>query len=110
MMLLAWSVIALGAALLALAAFGVLKLPDALTRQHAATKAATLALGVMIAGLAMLEASAAWWTRLALLLVVLMLTVPLTSHALGRAAARADTLRSRHTTQPTKTGPPAGEE
>lgn len=89
MTLVAWSAIALGAALLAIAAFGVLELPGALARQHAATKAATLGLGVMIAGLAMLEPSAAWWTRLALLLLVLMLTVPLASHALARAAAKS---------------------
>ena len=37
----------LGMVLLVIAAVGLLRLPDALSRQHAATKAATLALGVL---------------------------------------------------------------
>lgn len=82
-----WVVITIGAALLAVAAFGVLRLPDALARQHAATKAATLALGVIIVGVALVQPSSAWLGRLALLAVVLILTVPIASHALARAAA-----------------------
>lgn len=90
----AWTLVALGAGLLVVAAAGVLRLPDALTRQHAATKAATLALGLMILGVAALQPSADWWPRLGLLLAVLLLTVPVASHALARAAAaRSDAAR-----------------
>lgn len=84
---LGWVLVVLGAALLAVAALGLLRLPDALSRQHAATKAATLALGVMLAGLAVLQPSAAWWIRIGLLVLLLVLTVPVASHALARAAA-----------------------
>jgi multicomponent Na+:H+ antiporter subunit G len=84
---LGWALMILGAALLAVAALGLLKLPDALSRQHAATKAATLALGVMLAGLALLQPSPAWWTRIGALVAVLAATVPIASHALARAAA-----------------------
>lgn len=77
----------LGAALLALAALGLLRLPDALSRQHAATKAATLALGVMLAGLALLQPAPEWWIRIGVLVAVLAATVPIASHALARAAA-----------------------
>lgn len=84
-MTLGWSVMTLGAVLLTVAAFGVLRLPGALTRQHAATKASTLALSLMIAGVAVLHPG--WWLRLAILAIALMLTVPIASHALARAAA-----------------------
>lgn len=84
---LGWTLVVLGAALLAVAALGLLRLPDALSRQHAATKAATLALGVMLVGLAVLQPSFAWWIRIGLLVLLLVLTVPVASHALARAAA-----------------------
>ncbi len=87
MSLLGWGLLLLGAALLAVAALGVLRLPGALAKQHAATKAATLALGVMVLGVAALYPDAAWWGRLALLIAVLLATLPLASHALARAAA-----------------------
>lgn len=91
MNILGWTMIVVGAALLAVAALGLLRLPDALSRQHAATKAATLALGVMLGGLALLQPSAAWWIRIGLLVLLLVLTVPVASHALARAAtARAE--------------------
>jgi multicomponent Na+:H+ antiporter subunit G len=80
--------IVLGAALLALACYGVLRLPDALSRQHAATKAATLGLGVMAVGVGIVHADPEVWVRLALVLVALAATMPLASHALARAAYR----------------------
>ncbi|MCB1912105.1 MAG: monovalent cation/H(+) antiporter subunit G [Zoogloeaceae bacterium] len=85
-----------GTLLLAIACLGVLRLPDALSRQHAATKAATLALGIMALGVAVLQGGAAWWWRSALLMVTLFLTLPLAAHALARVAARK---RSRPSTK-----------
>lgn len=76
----------IGALALAIACFGVLRLPDALSRQHAATKAATLALALIALGTAMLHGGGAWWLRAILLLVLLAVTLPLASHALARAA------------------------
>ncbi|HRE55017.1 MAG TPA: monovalent cation/H(+) antiporter subunit G [Candidatus Competibacter sp.] len=78
----------LGAVLLLVAAWGVVRLPDALSRQHAATKAGTLALAAFVFGVAVLMPEPAWIGRLALLLLLLLLTLPLASHALARAAAR----------------------
>ena len=89
-----WLLIIAGSMLLAIACLGVLRLPDALSRQHAATKAATLALGVMALGLAVLHGEAAWWWRSALLMVTLCATMPVASHALARAAARKATTES----------------
>lgn len=95
MTVLGWSVISLGAALLAIAALGVLRLPGALARQHAATKAATFALGTMVVGVGILQPSATWLWRLGLLAVVVLVTVPIASHALARAAARDEDEKSR---------------
>jgi len=86
-----WALVIAGTVLLSVAALGLLRLPDALSRQHAATKAATLALGVMLAGLALLQPAPAWWIRIGALVAVLAATVPIASHALAAAAAsRAD--------------------
>lgn len=88
MMAVGWGALIVGAALLAVSALGLLRLPDALARQHAATKAATLALGVMIGGLVLLQPGVEWLVRGGLLALVLALTVPVASHALARAAAQ----------------------
>jgi multicomponent Na+:H+ antiporter subunit G len=75
-----------GAGLLVVAMIGVLRLPDTLARQHAGTKAATLALGVMALGLGLVTPSTGAWIRLGLLIVALWVTLPVASHALARAA------------------------
>lgn len=89
MMWLAWLLAACGVVLLLIAALGVLRLPDALARQHAATKAATLAISLFSLGLAVAALLAGWgwdwWLRLLLINVFLLLTLPLASHALAGA-------------------------
>ncbi len=85
----------LGAVVLLIAAWGVVRLPDALSRQHAATKAGTLALFAFVAGAGLLMPEPAWLGRLALLSIVLLLTLPLASHALARAALRQNQVGER---------------
>jgi multicomponent Na+:H+ antiporter subunit G len=77
-----------GSLLLLIAAWGVVRLPDALSRQHAATKAGTLALAVFILGAGLLMPEPDWIGRLILLMVVLLITLPVASHVLARAAVR----------------------
>jgi multicomponent Na+:H+ antiporter subunit G len=77
-----------GAALLVLAAWGVVVLPDALSRQHAATKAGTLALALVCFGAMLLVRDGEWVWRLALILGFLLATLPVASHLLARAAVR----------------------
>ncbi|MDO9500127.1 monovalent cation/H(+) antiporter subunit G [Falsiroseomonas sp.] len=109
-----------GAAVVALAATGVARLPDPFSRMHAAAKA-----GVAGAGLLLLGAGLAFGTTSAILttlvaVVFLVLTAPLASHALGRsayvsgaplgAASEADALAGileRHVFDP-KPAAPAG--
>ena len=80
---------AVGSVVLLVAAVGVLRLPDALSRQHAATKAATLAFGRVAWGLIVTSIASGWgwgWSlRLLVIIGVLLLTLPLASHALARS-------------------------
>lgn len=80
------ALVALGGVLLVIAAWGVVILPDALSRQHAATKAATLALTSLLFGALLLEPSISWMWRILLLLGFLFATLPVASHLLARAA------------------------
>jgi multicomponent Na+:H+ antiporter subunit G len=79
---------AAGVLLLIVAALGLFLLPDALARQHAATKSGTLALGLLLIGAALVAGDPAWWIRIVLILTFLLLTLPVASHMLARAAAR----------------------
>lgn len=88
MTVLAAGLLGAGGAILALAAWGVVRLPDALARQHAATKAGTLALSLTGLGAVLAVAEVAWAWRLALLLGFLFATMPVASHMLARAAVR----------------------
>ena len=83
-----WVLCCLGVLVLLIAGMGLVRLPDALARQHAATKAATLGLGLLILGTGLAAGRWDWAPRLLLLLVLLLVTLPLASHALARAAAR----------------------
>jgi multicomponent Na+:H+ antiporter subunit G len=80
--------VAAGAVVLLIAAWGVIVLPDALARQHAATKAGTLALAAVCVGAMLVARDAAWTWRLLLILCFLLATLPVASHLLARAAVR----------------------
>jgi multicomponent Na+:H+ antiporter subunit G len=84
----AFGIAVAGVALLAVAAIGLFRLPDALARQHAATKSATLALGLVLVGTALHAGDSGWWWRVGMILGLLVGTLPVASHMLARAAAR----------------------
>lgn len=88
MTLLAFALVATGVLLLLIAAAGLFLLPDALARQHAATKSGTLALGLILVGAAIHAGDASWTWRVIAILVLLVITLPVASHMLARAAAR----------------------
>lgn len=77
-----------GSLLLVIAAWGVIALPDALARQHAATKAGTLALAMVCIGAVIEAGSWEWGWRLILIVGFLLATLPVASHLLARAAVR----------------------
>jgi len=86
--LVALVLLVLGTVALLIAAWGVLSLPDALARQHAATKAGTLAAALIALGAMASEVETGWWVRLIVILVFLFATLPVSSHMLARAAVR----------------------
>lgn len=81
-----------GGVLLLIAAWGVVALPDALSRQHAATKAGTFALAMVCIGAMLFALDWAWSWRILLILGFLLATLPVASHLLARAAVRESSL------------------
>jgi multicomponent Na+:H+ antiporter subunit G len=94
MMLIAAIFMVSGALLLVLAAWGVIVLPDTVSRQHAATKAGTLSLAMILIGVMFLEPELDWIVRLGFIVLFLLTTLPLASHMLARAAIQEQELRS----------------
>lgn len=99
-----------GAVLLVIAALGLWTLPDALARQHAATKAGTLSLTLLLFGAGLLAEDSGWWWRIAVVAVLLICTLPVASHMLARAAARrglsAEQIRDARPMEPESPTPP----
>jgi multicomponent Na+:H+ antiporter subunit G len=73
-----------GALFLFLGALGLVRMPDLYNRMQAGTKTSTLGSILFLAGLIFFEPH--WWGKLTLLILLLMLTNPVSSHALARAA------------------------
>ncbi len=78
----------LGCVVLLIAAAGLFRFTDAVSRQHAATKAGTLGLGMILAGAALHGSDWAWGGRVLTILAILFVTLPVASHMLARAAAK----------------------
>lgn len=79
----------LGAVVLASAGVGLLRLPDAYTRMQAGTKATTLGAALALLGLAILNPG--WAPKLALFVLFVFASNPISAHALARAAERGGT-------------------
>lgn len=78
----------LGALVVVVAGAGLWTLPDALSRQHAGTKATTLGLSLALIGAGLLARDLGWTVRLVVLGGFLLVTLPLASHLLGRATLK----------------------
>ena len=82
--------ICLGALLIALAAVGVLRMPDVYTRMHAATKAASLGLAFILIGAAIPLDDGIATMKLILAIAFQFMTAPVAAHVIGRAAYKGD--------------------
>lgn len=71
-----------------IAAIGVLRLPDVLTRMHASTKAGILGSSLILVGGAIHLQDTEVTVRVIAIILFLMLTTPIGAHMIGRAAAR----------------------
>ncbi|HEY9012709.1 MAG TPA: monovalent cation/H(+) antiporter subunit G [Devosia sp.] len=85
-----------------LAAVGVVRLPDLLTRMHAASKAGVVGAGLVLLAIAVVSADSAIVLRAILGILFLALTTPVSAHLLARAALKAKEIRalSQNTAKP----------
>ncbi|EPC02934.1 sodium:proton antiporter [Litchfieldella anticariensis FP35 = DSM 16096] len=74
-----------GAAFMLLAAVGVLRLPDLLTRLHATTKSATLGVAMIMLAVALHFGEVAVVARAFGVILFLLMTAPVAAHTIGRA-------------------------
>ena len=79
------AMVILSCLIMTLGVVGILRMPDVYTKLHGASK--SLFLGVVLVCIAsMIEGSATMNMRLALICVMVVITTPLSSHVIGRAA------------------------
>ena len=88
-------VILIGAIFLLLAAIGAVRMPDSYNRLQTGTKATTLGLIMVLAGIAIYHPGWAW--KLIVLIYFVMLSNPASSHALARAAHRRSIFKTSTT-------------
>jgi multicomponent Na+:H+ antiporter subunit G len=79
--------------LVAIAGIGLFRMPDALTRATAVSKAAVLGVALLLVGVLLDEPGGRTAVLVLVVLVLHLLTVPLSGLALGRAAYLAGTAR-----------------
>jgi len=97
-----------GSVFLFLAALGLLRMPDFYDRMQAGTKATTLGTMLFLIGLAFAQPQ--WVGKSALLILFVLFSNPLSSHALARAAHHAGISLGRRATCDELAGSPADEE
>ena len=77
-----------------IAAIGVLRLPDVLTRMHASTKAGILGSSLILIACAIFLGETEITARVVAIILFLMLTSPIGAHMIGRASVR--NLKKKH--------------
>ncbi|WP_212523835.1 monovalent cation/H(+) antiporter subunit G [Actibacterium sp. MT2.3-13A] len=91
-----------------IAALGLLRLPDVLIRMHASTKIGTLSPGLIMAATALHFAEGPVTLRGVAIMAFLLLTAPIASHLIGRAAMRSGVPLWHGKEDPHAPGPPDG--
>lgn len=74
-----------GAGFMLIAALGLLRMPDLLTRMHATTKAGVLGAGLIMVGAAIFIGQLTVVVKAVAVIAFLILTAPVAAHAIGRA-------------------------
>jgi multicomponent Na+:H+ antiporter subunit G len=74
-----------GSVFMLIAALGVLRMPDLLTRMHATTKAGVLGAGLTMAAVALHFGTEPVIAKAVAVIAFLILTAPVAAHAIGRA-------------------------
>jgi len=78
-----------GALFSLIASLGLLRLPDLLTRMHAASKAGTAGSGLILIAAALHAGEWAIWLKCLAAILFFLLTAPLAAHLLAKAALAA---------------------
>ena len=76
----------LGAVFMLLAAIGMVRMPDVLTRLHSSTKSVTLGVGLIMLGVALFFGDFAIGVRALAIVIFLFTTSPVAAHMIARAA------------------------
>ncbi len=76
----------IGVAFLFLGSFGILRLPDVYNRLQAGTKCTTFGAFFTIIGVGVMEPT--WFWKTLIIALFILLTNPISNHALGRASKR----------------------
>jgi multicomponent Na+:H+ antiporter subunit G len=84
--LIALGFLTIGAALMLIAAMGLVRMPDLLTRMHATTKAGALGSGLMVLAVAFHFGQTDIVARAVAVVIFIILTAPIAAHAIGRAS------------------------
>lgn len=79
----------MGAVFCLVASVGVVRLPDALIRMHAATKAGTLGTGLLVIAEAFFYRELGISLRAVTVIALVLLTAPVAAHLIGRAFYRS---------------------
>ena len=88
-------IILAGSIFLFSAGLGVLRMPDSYNRIQTGTKASTLGTMLVLAGLCIYHP--AWTGKILLLIFFVLITNPVSSHALARASHRRGIPKTSHT-------------
>lgn len=84
--IIAYGLMLVGALFTFVAALGVVRMPDLFMRMHANTKSATLGVGFIMLGAAVYFNDVTITTRAVAVVLFLLVTAPISSHLLARAA------------------------
>lgn len=96
-----------GASFSLLAAVGVLRMPDTITRMHAATKVSAFGGGTTLAAAALHFGDPALAARCAVAIGLIMISTPVAAHLLARASRRSGAPSWEHTSRDDYTSAPA---
>ncbi len=87
----------LGSLFCLVAALGMIRLPDTLTRMHAVTKAGTLGAGLVVLGHAFFHQQTGIFLRAGFIIALLLFTAPVAAHLIARASYRSGVALSGRT-------------
>ncbi|MBN2664743.1 MAG: monovalent cation/H(+) antiporter subunit G [Bacteroidales bacterium] len=79
--------ISIGAAFLLLGSIGILRMPDVYSRLQAGTKASTLGTLGMLLGIGFFEP--AWFLKIFIIMIFVILSNPISSHSIARGSCRS---------------------